>query len=84
VTFSIKYSDTWPFTTPRALEIFARKKRKGRREGYAEAILILLRARNLYVNDAERARIVTCTNVNQFKKLVRRAATAEKTGDLFG
>jgi hypothetical protein len=83
VTSSIKYSDTWPFTTPRAIEIFARKKREGRRDGYAEAILILLRARNLNVNDAERACIVSCTNVKQFKKWVRRAVTVEKTSDLF-
>jgi hypothetical protein len=83
VTSSIKYSDTWPFTTPRAIEIFARKRREGRREGYAEAILILLRARNLNVDAPERACIVTCTNVKQYKKWVRRAVTAERTSDLF-
>ena len=80
---SIKYSDTWPFTTSRAIEIFTRKRREGRREGYAEAILILLKARRLKVNDAERASRVSCTNLKQFRKWVRRAAAAEKTSDRF-
>jgi hypothetical protein len=51
--------------------------------GQAEAILTVLKARNLDVNDEERARIVTCTNLRQLKIWVRRAVRAEKTSDLF-
>jgi hypothetical protein len=43
----------------------------------------VLEARELDVNDAERARIVTCTNRRQLKTRLSRAVTAEKTSDLF-
>jgi hypothetical protein len=81
-------SDTWPVYSPFAKEHFGRGKREGktqgRREGEAEAILLVLEARGLDVTDAERERITSCTDLKQLKKWVTRAATAEKTGDLFG
>jgi hypothetical protein len=36
------------------------------------------------VSDAERERITSCTDLKQLKRWIVRAATAEKTGDLFG
>jgi hypothetical protein len=75
VTSSTKFSDTWPVYSPFARAHYSR--------GQAEAILTVLRARKLAINDAERARIVTCTNLNQLKTWVRRAVRAEKTSDLF-
>ena len=73
-------SDTWPVYSPFAKEHFGR----GKQEGEAEAILLVLEARGLEVTDAERARISGCANLRQLKKWVTRAVTAEKTSDLFG
>ncbi len=72
-------SSTWPVYSPIAKEHFGR----GQREGEADAILLVLEARGLEVTDADRERITGCTDLRQLKKWVRRAATAEKTGDLF-
>ena len=75
MTSSTEAWDTWPVYSPFARAHYSR--------GQAEAILIVLKARKLDVNDAERARIVTCTNLNHLKTWVRRAVRAEKTSDLF-
>ena len=72
-------SSTWPVYSPIAKEHFGR----GQREGEADAILLVLEARGLEVTDADRERITGSTDLRQLKKWVRRAATAEKTGDLF-
>ena len=79
MTSSTEPSDTRPTYSPFAKETFGRGMTEGRRE----TILIVLEARGLDVSDAERARIVTCTNLNQLKTWVRRAVRAEKTSDLF-
>ena len=77
-------SGTWPVYSPIAKEHFGRGKKEGRREGEAEAILIVLEARGLDVSEAEWERITACTELRQLKKWVIRAVTAGKTGDLFG
>jgi hypothetical protein len=77
-------SDTWPVYSPFAKEHFGRGKQEGKQEGEAEAVLLVLEARGLEVTDAERERITGCTNLRQLKKWITRAATAEKTSDLFG
>jgi len=84
-------SDYWPVYSPFAKEHFGRGKKEGRKEGKqegkqegeAEAILLVLEARGLHVTDAERERIIGCTDLKQLKKWVTRAATAEKADDLF-
>jgi hypothetical protein len=75
VTSSTKPWDKWPVYSPIARAHYSR--------GQAEAILTVLRARKLAITDAERARIVTCTNLNQLRSWVRRAVRAEKASDLF-
>jgi hypothetical protein len=72
-------SDTWPVYTPIAKEHFGR----GKQEGGADAILLVLKARGLEVSESERDRITGCTNLRQLKTWVTRAATAEKTSDVF-
>ena len=72
-------SDTWPVYTPIAKEHFGR----GKKEGEAEAILLVLKARSLDVSDAERERITSCTDLKQLKVWITRAATADKTSGLF-
>lgn len=87
---SIKTADGWPVYAPFAKEAFGRGKREGkkegrwegRRKGYAKAILVVLDARDVDVNDAERTWIVACTNRKQLMTWLRRAVTAEKTSDL--
>ncbi len=80
-------SDYWPVYSPIAKEHFGRGKKEGKkegkREGEAEAILLVLEARGLDVTDADRERITACADLRQLKKWLRRAATAEKTSDLF-
>jgi hypothetical protein len=88
-------SDTWPVYSPFAKEHYGRGKRegikegreKGRKEGLAagesKAVLLVLGARGLDVSEAERDRITKCTDLSQLRKWVMRAATAEKTSDLF-
>jgi hypothetical protein len=76
-------SNTWPVYSPFAKEHFGRGKKEGRAEGEAEAILLVLKARSLDVSDTERERITSCTDLKQLKKWITRAATAEKSSDLF-
>jgi hypothetical protein len=84
-------SDTWPVYSPFAKEHYGRGKREGIKEGRkeglaageAKAILLVLEARSLDVSEAERDRITKCTDPSQLRKWVMRAATAEKTSDLF-
>jgi len=73
-------SGTWPVYSPIAKEHFGR----GKKEGETDAILLILEARGVEVTDAERDRITGCSDLKQLKKWITRAATAEKTGDLFG
>ena len=77
-------SGTWPVYSPIAKEHFGRGKKEGKAEGEADAILLVLEARGLDVTDAERERISGCTDLRQLRKWIRRAATADRTGDLFG
>jgi predicted transposase YdaD len=81
-------SHAWPVYSPFAKEHFGRGKtegkKEGRREGEADAILLVLQARGLDVSDVERERISGCTDLKQLKRWIIRAATAAKTGDLFG
>ncbi|HEX3516068.1 MAG TPA: hypothetical protein VHT26_18920 [Trebonia sp.] len=68
-------SGTWPVYSPFAKEHFGR--------GKTEAILLVLEARGLEVTDAERERITGCTDLKQLNRWITRAATAEKTSDIF-
>jgi hypothetical protein len=84
-------SNTWPVYSPFAKEHYGRGKKEGKKEGRkegqaagkAEAILLVLEARGLDVNEAQRSQITGCTNLGQLKKWVQRAAIAEKASDLF-
>ena len=76
-------SEAWPVYSPFAKEHFGRGKKEGKQEGEAEAILLVLTARGLDVSEAERDRIIGCTNLKQLKAWVTCAATAEKTSDIF-
>jgi hypothetical protein len=84
-------SNTWPVYSPFAKEHYGRGKKEGRKEGRkegqaagkAEAILLVLEARGVNVNEAQRAQITGCTNLRQLKRWVQLAVTVEKASDLF-
>jgi hypothetical protein len=57
---------------------------EGKAEGETEAILLVLQARGLEVSAEEHARVVSCTDLDQLKTWVRRAATVHRTSELFG
>jgi hypothetical protein len=61
---------------------FAQGEEKGRAEGEARALLAVLEARGLAVSEAQRARILGCTDVEQLERWVRRAVTVKTTGSL--
>ena len=49
----------------------------------AHALLTLLAARELELSDAQRRRVVACTDTDLFDAWITRAATAERTEDIF-
>lgn len=61
----------------------AEGKAEGKTEGEARTLLMVLEARSIAVPDEVRARIIDCTDVDQLDTWARRAATANKIGDLF-
>jgi hypothetical protein len=66
-----------------ARRYFSAGKTEGKTEGEVRTLLMVLEARNIAVPDEVRARITACTDVDQLDAWARRAATAEKIGDLF-
>lgn len=56
---------------------------KGRVEGTANAVLLVLELRGLTVIDAERERITGCTDNDQLEKWLQRAVTAASVDELF-
>jgi hypothetical protein len=55
---------------------------RGEARGEAKALLMILDARGVSVPEEVRARIAECTDLDRLASWVRRAATAEKIGDL--
>ncbi|MFI0451723.1 hypothetical protein [Actinomadura sp. 6N118] len=56
---------------------------KGKAEGEAESILIVLEARKVSVSDEVRERVISCTDKGQLDVWLARAAIAERAEDLF-
>lgn len=81
-----------PLSSPFAIEHFGRGKAegkaegeaKGKAEGEANALLMFLYARGLQVTEEEKARIAACTNIDQLRTWVVRAAIVTTTAELFG
>ncbi|GAA1266487.1 hypothetical protein GCM10009677_18400 [Sphaerisporangium rubeum] len=55
---------------------------KGRVEGCAESVLVVLEGRGLTVTDAERERIIGCTDTDQLRQWLLRAVTAASVDEL--
>jgi predicted transposase YdaD len=55
----------------------------GKAEGEANALLHVLAARRLTVSDAQRARILACTDLDTLTRWIERAVTAETTDAVF-
>ena len=56
---------------------------QGRHEGEQEALLEVLDARGLQVDDSAHQRIMACTDLSQLKRWLRKAVTAESVQELF-
>jgi hypothetical protein len=56
---------------------------KGRAEGEAKALLLMLRARKVCVSDEARDRIMSCTDLQQLERWVERAVTVDTVDELF-
>jgi hypothetical protein len=56
---------------------------EGVAQGSARAVLAVLSARNVPLGEAQRARILECTDVALLERWVTRAATATTAGDVF-
>ena len=69
----------WLVSSPFAKEHFGR----GMAEGEADAIMLVLQARGLLVTAEQQARIAGCTDLDQLKRWVTRAAVVEAAADLF-
>lgn len=64
-------------------DFFRRAYSQGEVKGEAKAILSFLTARGLAVSDEARARITSCTDLDQLENWTRRAATVESVEQLF-
>jgi len=81
----------WLESSPFARERFGRGKAEGlaegkaegKAEGEADAVLLVLAARGLEVAPADRARISGCTDLDQLRTWVTRAATVAAVSDLY-
>jgi hypothetical protein len=62
---------------------YARLMAEGKAEGEVEAILAVLKARNVEVPEFLRQRISTCTDLEQLETWISRAATATTIDELF-
>jgi hypothetical protein len=66
-----------------ARRYFGQGKAEGKAEGEAKAVLAVLATRGIEVPDDARARITSCTDLDQLETWVRRAVTAHCVHDLF-
>jgi hypothetical protein len=76
-------STSWPVYSPFAKEHFGRGLAEGEAKGEADAVLLVLEARGLDITDAQRDRITGCTDLDQLRTWVRRAATLTAASELF-
>ncbi|WP_433183147.1 hypothetical protein [Actinoallomurus sp. CA-150999] len=72
-------TEHWPVYSPFAKEHFGR----GKAEGRARAILIVLDAQGFEVPEDARARVGECTDLEQLDVWLRRAAVAASIDDVF-
>ncbi|TDD63826.1 hypothetical protein [Actinomadura rubrisoli] len=56
---------------------------RGKAEGKAENVLLVLKARGIEATDEHRQRIEGCTDQSQLKIWLQRAVTAQKADELF-
>ena len=59
-------------------------KHEGRLEGEARALLRVIDRRGLAIDEATRARVLTCTEAAALDRWLDRAVTASQTSEVFG
>lgn len=60
----------------------AKGRAEGRAEGKAEALLEILRVRGLAVTEAQRARVLGCTDLSVLARWLTRAVTASSADEV--
>jgi hypothetical protein len=75
---------TAPYKNAFVDRLLAEGEAKGKAEGEARAILLVLAARGLHVSAEIRERVLSCTDTSQLEAWAHRAATADSVGDVFG
>ncbi|HWN71925.1 MAG TPA: hypothetical protein VNM90_30005 [Haliangium sp.] len=68
---------------PQGSQLYDESQRKSFNKGKATAVLAFLEARGLPVTEAQRKRIVSCTDLETLDRWTRRAATISSTKELF-
>jgi len=58
-------------------------KTEGQNEGKTQAVLAVLQARGIAVDDASRTRILACTDLATLDRWIVRAATVSTLADVF-
>src|SRR6185436_15087859 len=61
----------------------ARGRAEGEAHGEARALLSVIEARALSIDDEQRARILACRSPDDLERWIRRAATATSTAEIF-
>jgi hypothetical protein len=56
---------------------------RGKAEGKAEAVLDILQDRGLVVSETQRARVLSCSDLNLLRHWLRRALSVQSTDELF-
>ncbi|RRS01644.1 hypothetical protein [Glycomyces terrestris] len=72
--------DTYPYQS----ELLAEREARGRAEGEANALLIIIESRGLSLSDDERRRIETCQDLNELNSWLKLAATAPSVKAIIG
>jgi hypothetical protein len=70
-------------SSPIAKENFAKGEIKGKAEGEAEAVLLVLEARGLAATAEERSRISGCNDLSQLRAWLTRAVKVSTVAELF-
>ncbi len=75
--------ETYKFQGPTYLKAHAKGLAEGEATGEAKALLAVLEARGLAPTDEQRQLILSCTDLEQLNKWVRKAVTVADVAELF-
>ena len=77
-------SGKYEYQSEFARKYVAQGREEGRQEGELAALMEVLDARGLDVDEVSRQRLLACTDVAQLKIWLRKAVTVKSVQELFG